>query len=96
MIDIAGQEIKVDDFVVNPAHGRDFKLSMNKVLGMSKDENLNIVFKNIVNIFHLEKTIKEVLKTLNDAGHKATIQNNKIIVQVNVPVQNIEIKIIYV
>lgn len=35
MIDIAGQEIKVDDFVVNPAHGRDFKLSMNKVLGMS-------------------------------------------------------------
>ena len=33
MIDIAGQEIKVDDFVVNPAHGRDFKLSMNKVLG---------------------------------------------------------------
>ena len=33
MIDIAGQEIKVDDFVVNPAHGRDFKLSMNKSLG---------------------------------------------------------------
>ena len=54
------------------------------------------MFKNIVDIFHLEKTIKEVLKTLNDAGHKAAIQNNKIIVQVNVPVQNIEIKIIYV
>ena len=38
---------------------------------MSKDENLNIVIKNIVDRFHLEKTIEEILKTLNDAGHKS-------------------------
>lgn len=63
---------------------------------MSKDENLNIVIKNIVDRFHLEKTIEEILKTLNDAGHKAKVQNNKITVQINVPVENIEIKIIYV
>ena len=63
---------------------------------MSKDENLNIVIKNIVDRFHLEKTIEEILKTLNDAGHKVKVQNNKITVQINVPVENIEIKIIYV
>lgn len=63
---------------------------------MSKDENLNIVIKNIVDRFHLEKTIEEILKTLNDAGHKVKVQNNKITVQINVPVENIEMKILYV
>ncbi len=63
---------------------------------MSKDENLNIVMKDIINRCHLEATIEEIVKALNDAGHKVSIQNNKITVQVNVPVKNIEIKILHV